>query len=144
MHSLRLLILTSVIAVCAMLLGMPFNQSALADDAGNEKALSQVRSRIDSLRKEIEKTQTLHDSVRTELRDIEREISKLLRVLKQLDQKLAKQQHKLDALHQQRKTLKAELHTQHHLLARQIQAAFMIGRQEYVKLILNQASQVNY
>ena len=138
MHSLRLLILTSVIAVCAMLLGMPFNQSALADDAGNEKALSQVRSRIDNLRKEIEKTQTLHDSVRTELRDIEREISKLLRVLKQLDQKLAKQQHKLDALHQQRKTLKAELHTQHHLLARQIQAAFMIGRQEYVKLILNQ------
>ena len=138
MRDVRHWIVAGVIAVSVTLLGVSFSLPLQADESGNEKALSQVRSRIDKLRKDIEKTQTLHDSVRTELRDIEREISKLLRVLKQLNQKLAKQQHKLDALHQQRKALKAELATQHHLLARQVQAAFMIGRQEYVKLILNQ------
>jgi septal ring factor EnvC (AmiA/AmiB activator) len=138
MRGVRHWMLVGVSAVCTALLGMAFSLPIRADDSGNEKALSQVRGRIDKLRQEIEKTQTLHDSVRTELRDIEREISKLFRVLKQINQKLAKQQHKLDALQQQRKTLKAELATQHHLLARQVQAAFMIGRQEYVKLILNQ------
>ena len=138
MRSVQHFLVSGVIAVCVIRLGMPVGLCASADAAGSEKALSQVRSRIDNLRKEIEKTQTLHDSVRTELRDIERQISKLLRVLKQLDQKLAKQQRKLNTLHQQRKALKAELATQHHLLARQVQAAFMIGRQEYVKLLLNQ------
>jgi septal ring factor EnvC (AmiA/AmiB activator) len=138
MHDRCHFILAGILAVSVVLLGVPYCLCAQAESAGNEAALSQVRSRIENLRKEIEKTQTLHDSVRTELRDIERGISKLLRVLKQLDQKLAKQQHKLDALHQQRKALKAELATQHHLLARQVQAAFMIGRQEYVKLLLNQ------
>jgi septal ring factor EnvC (AmiA/AmiB activator) len=127
-----------VLTLCVLVVAIPVAQSAASEGASTEKALSQVRSKIDNLRKEIEKTQTLHDSVRTELRDIEREIGKLLRVLKQLDTKLAKQQRKLDALHQQRKGLRAELSTQHHLLARQVQAAFMIGRQEYMKLLLNQ------
>lgn len=138
MREVRHWVVAAVIAVSAALCGMSFTPLLHAEDAGNEKALAQVRSRIDKLRKDIEKTQTLHDSVRTELRDIEREISKLLRGLKQLNQKLALQQRKLDALQQQRKTLKADLDTQHHLLARQVEAAFMIGRQEYVKLILNQ------
>jgi septal ring factor EnvC (AmiA/AmiB activator) len=131
-------ILAGVVAGCVTLLGLSHSPPLRADTSGNEKALSQVRSRIDKLRKEIEKTQTLHDSVRTELRDIERAIGKSLRALKQLNQKLARQQHKLSALQRQRNTLKADLATQHHLLARQVQAAFMIGRQEYMKLILNQ------
>jgi len=111
---------------------------AWAGPNANEKALSQVRNRIEALRKEIERTQTRHDSVRSELRDIEREMGKLYRGLKQLDRKLAKQQRKLQDLQQQRKRLKADLATQHKLLSRQVLAAFMIGRQEYMKLLLNQ------
>lgn len=138
MHVLRQLMPTTICALCVILPGLPVSPPAHAEASGNEKALSQVRSRIESLRKDIEKTQTLHDSVRTELRDIERQIGSLLGVLKQLNQKLAQQQRKLDALNQQRKTLLADLTTQHHLLARQVEAAFMIGHQEYMKLILNQ------
>ena len=138
MRGLRQLMFSGLCAVCVILLGLSLSLPLQAESSSNEKALSQVRSRIEALRKDIEKTQTLHDSVRTELRDIERQISKLLGVIKRLNQKLAKQRHKLAALHQQRKQLKAELATQHHLLARQIEAAFMIGRQEYVKLLLNQ------
>lgn len=138
MRCFRQSILVCLSAATVSLVGIPLSSPLHAADASNEKALSQVRSQIDKLRKEIEKTQTLHDSVRTELRDIERDISKLLQVMKQLNQKLAKQQHKLDDLHQQRKRLKSDLATQYHLLARQVQAAYMIGRQEYLKLILNQ------
>lgn len=111
---------------------------ALAKPTNNEKALSQVRERIEALRKDIESTQTLHDSVRTELRNIERQISKLLGVLKKLKRQLRSQQSKLSALQVQRKNLKADLAKQHHLLARQVEASFMMGRQEYLKLLLNQ------
>lgn len=138
MRRFRPFLLISLSAATVFLFGVQLSQQSNAAEAANEKALSQVRGQIDKLRKEIEKTQTLHDSVRTELRDIERAIGKVLQVMKQLNQKLAKQQRKLDELQQQRKVLKAELATQHHLLARQIQAAYMIGRQEYLKLILNQ------
>lgn len=138
MRILRQCILICLSAGTIVLAGAPFSAKLAVADSGNEKALSQVRNQIEKLRKEIEKTQTLHDSVRTELRDIERDISKLFGVLKQLNQKLAQQQRKLDELQQQRKTLRADLATQYHLLARQVQAAYMIGRQEYVKLLLNQ------
>lgn len=132
------MMLTGLCALCLALPVLSGSQSARAETSDKEKALSRVRSRIEALRKDIEKTQTLHDSVRSELRDIERQISKLLGVLKRLNQKLGKQQRKLAALHQQRKHLRTDLATQHHLLARQIEAAYMIGRQESVKLILNQ------
>jgi len=138
MPVLRQLKRLAAFALGVALLGLSATPALHAETSKNEKALSQVRSRIEALRKDIEKTQTLHDSVRTELRDIERQISQLLGVLKRLNQKLAEQQRKLAALHQQRNSLKAELATQHRLLARQVEAAFMIGHQEYVKLLLNQ------
>ena len=111
---------------------------ATANDKEHARALEQVRNKIEQLRKDIEKTQTLHDSVRTELREIERDISKLYRTLKQLDRKLGKQEQELRTLRDERKTLRAEMATHHRLLARQVQAAFMIGQQEYLQMLLNQ------
>ncbi|MBI1423899.1 MAG: peptidoglycan DD-metalloendopeptidase family protein [Gammaproteobacteria bacterium] len=131
-------LLASLCALCVIFSGMLCPTPARAEQADSKQALSKVRERIEALRKDIEKTQTLHDSVRTELRDIERQISKLLGALKTLNRKLANEQRKLNTLHQERDTLKANLATQHHLLARQVEAAFMIGRQEYLKLLLNQ------
>jgi septal ring factor EnvC (AmiA/AmiB activator) len=140
MRGIRQLMLTGVSALSVALAGWVYMPVSLASEsaAANAKALSAVRSRIEALRKEIEKTQTLHDSVRTELRDIERKIGSLYVALKQIDRKLAKQRHKLHVLHQQRKTLQADLATQDRLLARQVEAAYMIGREAYLKLLLNQ------
>lgn len=124
--------------ILSMGAGLSCLPAAQANDKEHARALEQVRSKIERLRKDIEKTQTLHDSVRTELRQIERDISKLYRTLKQLNGKLAKQEQELRTLHQERKTLQAEMATQHRLLARQVQAAYMIGQQEYIKMLLNQ------
>lgn len=100
--------------------------------------MAKVRERIEKLRQEIESTQSLHDSVRDKLRVTEREISKHHRALKKLQRKLRAQNNKLATLHTQRKKLNTELNTHYDLLAKQIRAAYMIGRQEYVKLLLNQ------
>lgn len=109
-----------------------------ANEREHAQALEQVRSKIEQLRKEIEKTQTQHDAVSTELRHIERDISKLHRTLKQLGRKLGKQEQELRKLRQERQALQAEMATHHRLLTRQVQAAYMIGQQEYLKLLLNQ------
>ena len=108
-----------------------------ADD-DREEMLQNVRAKIERLRAEIQKTQTLHDSVRTELSSIERDINQLHRVLKQLDNNLAKQKVKLNSLYVKRNRLRKDVKTQQELLDKQILAAYMIGRQEYIKLILNQ------
>lgn len=112
--------------------------SAMADDDEREQALQTVRDKIERLRSDIQKTQTLHDSVRTELANIEKDINQLHRVLKQLDRNLSKQKQKLNALYVKRSQLRKDVSTQQDLLERQITAAYMIGRQEYIKLILNQ------
>ena len=126
-------------AACSLLisLGVVTVAPSLADD-DREQALRQVRDKIERLRSDIEKTQTLHDSVRTELAKIEKDINQLHRTLKQLDKNLTKQNRKLNTLYAKRKTLRKDVKTQQQLLEKQILAAYMIGRQEYVKLILNQ------
>ncbi len=130
------LIATSILALC---LFIPI--VGLSDDEPNEQqqeALKDVRKKIDRLRKQINKTQTKHDAVRTELRQIEGEISSLHKVLNRLGKKLKKQKRKLNKLHRDRKTLRRDLSTQRRYLAQQIKAAYMIGEQEYLKLLLNQ------
>ena len=110
---------------------------SLADD-DSEQALKEVRSKIERLRADIEKTQTQHDSVRTELAKIEKQISHLHRTLKQLDKNLRKQNRKLDELYAKRKSLRKDVRMQQGMLEKQVLAAYMIGRQEYLKLLLNQ------
>jgi len=133
----------STICLILLVAGLLYGSTLIPGEAwakptSNEKALSKVRDRIESLRKEIQQTQTLHDSVRDELRTIERKMGSLYASLKQLNRKLATQGRKLMELQAQRRQLQADLATQHRLLSRQILAAFMIGRQEYMKLLLNQ------
>lgn len=111
--------------------------AAMADDE-REQALQQVRQKIEKLRSEIQQTQTLHDSVRTELASLEKNINQLHRILKQLNRKLIKQKQKLNSLYGKRNRLRKDVKTQQSLLEKQIMAAYMIGRQEYIKLILNQ------
>ena len=117
---------------------LPVVSIVRADDEEQQEALVEVRKKIGILRQEIEKTQNLHDSVRAELREVERNISKLHRALKQLNQRMARQNRALKKLYNDRQVLNEELKTHHRILGDQIQAAYMIGQQEYLKLILNQ------
>jgi len=122
------------LAVCLGLCSI----AVFADDEGQEKALKEVRAKIERLRDDIQKTQTQHDAVRTELAGIEKDINQIHRVIKQLDWNLLKQKQKLSTLFVRRTQLRKDVATQQYLLEKQISAAYMIGRQEYIKLILNQ------
>lgn len=106
--------------------------------AEREAALILLRSKIENLRKEIAATQTLHDSVRSELATLERQISEVHKHIRKLTREQVKQQHKLSALRDDEKKAQQQLAQQQDLLARQIRATYMVGNQEYLKLLLNQ------
>jgi len=124
-------------ALISFAIFLQFSLHVYADDE-NEQALVELREKIGKLRKEIEKTQNLHDSVRTELSKVERDISEIHRELKHIDRRQQKQNRALRKLYNDRKKLQYELETHQRILAQQVQAAYIIGQQEYLKLILNQ------
>ena len=97
-----------------------------------------MRQQIQSLRDELSKTRSLHDSVQHTLSKIETRISRQSRSLHQLSRKLKTRRKKLAELKKEHRREKKKLAAQQDLLAHQIRSAFMIGRQEYLKLILNQ------
>jgi len=106
-----------------------------ADD--DEAALNKVRRDIGKMQSEIRETQMLHDTVQKEVLTLEIELASLQKALKKVKSKIRRQNYKLNKLYQKRKDLKKDLKTQHKLLASQIKSAYMMGHQEYIKIILN-------
>lgn len=100
--------------------------------------LARLRDRIQSLRDELAETRSLHDSVQHTLSKVETRISRQSRSLRQISRQLKSRKKKLAKLKKERRSEEQKLAAQRGLLARQVRSAFMIGRQEYLKLMLNQ------
>lgn len=108
------------------------------EQQAKEAELKQLRARIATLQQELENARGRYDSLRTELRHTERRIGSLSRKLKELTEKLGKQQEKLTGLKQREQALQQSVAEQRHHLSGQIRASYAMGRQEYLKILLNQ------
>jgi septal ring factor EnvC (AmiA/AmiB activator) len=115
-------------------------QAANQDTNSKQRAaeLEQLRKRIERLQQGLNKTIDQRDNEREELRKLDVEIGVLVRTLRDLDRRLRAQSARLETLREQQRSAKSQLQQQHDTLAQQIRATFAMGRQEYVKLLLNQ------
>ncbi len=113
-------------------------ETAPPSEAEKAAELKKLRARIADLRETLEAVRSQQDAVRTELRDLERRIGRLVHNLKELSAQLAERTARLQALRNEQRLRQGELATQRELLANQVRAAYAIGRQEYLKLLLNQ------
>ena len=114
---------------------------ALADlnpDLNNNDKLEQLRQQIKTLRTELNSDRERKQDLQSLLRNTETRIGKVAALLKGLKRQLRKQRRELKKLNKRRKKLRANLQTQRVNLARQIRAAYAIGQQEYIKILLNQ------
>ncbi|VAW92587.1 Murein hydrolase activator EnvC [hydrothermal vent metagenome] len=121
--------------------GIALVQANSFDDDSKEQSeqeLQQLKVKIKNLRIELDEVRTLHDKVRQELRTTEISISKRVKNLNQLKRKLRRQNKRLRQLQQQRRELNKDVVTQRDLLGQQVRTAYTIGKQEYLKLLLNQ------
>ncbi len=92
------------------------------------KQLSQLLSRNKHQRSHLEK----------ELQGIEEHIGTIISELQKTTHQLKQQQAQLKKLQQQQQAYKSKLQNQRAMLAEQAKAAYIMGRQEYLKMLLNQ------
>ena len=106
--------------------------------AEGSRELDQVRSGIRQLLRGMERTEGDRDQLTRRLRQAEREIGERSRSLRSLGERLAGRQRQLEALRADYETALEELERQRSALGRQVRAAYVIGHQERLRLILNQ------
>ena len=114
--------------------------SELSDEQRQEKKqeLENLRQRMGELRRKIEKKQEEKNSATKFLKDIEVRIGERSYVLKKINRHLRKQKRELKKLKKQHRKTQNKLVSQRNILSEQIRSSYMIGRQEYLKLLLNQ------
>lgn len=107
-------------------------------EQATKQQLQKLRQRMAVLRSNIEKKQQQKDSATKQLKDIEVSIAERAYVLKKINRNLRQQNRELKKLKQEQKQTNIKLVKQRKILAAQISSAYMIGKQEYLKLLLNQ------
>lgn len=123
---------------CLLLVGSC--QVAPAADGGgdNKQQLEHIRGRITSLNQELDSAKGQHADLNSELQELEQEVGRLARHLRVIAGSLKRQHARLDDLQQQRQAQEQKLDRHRHTLARQVRAAYAMGRQERLKILLNQ------
>jgi len=120
------------------MVSMPVSAAPDSDTSLQLQKLHKLRTNVEQLQRTLEKDKDRYSTVRTKLRKAEKAVGRVVRKLGAVNRQLKTQQKKMNALHKQRGKLKADLVQQRRVLASQIRTAHAIGRQEYMKLLLNQ------
>lgn len=123
-----------ILAVCLAAAAAP---APAADDA---QQLQKLRERIDALQRNLNETRGRRDAVREELQQHERRIGELMRGLRDIEARLARDSAKLDDLKRETTVERRRLDGNMRALEAQLRAAYVAGRQEQLKLLLNQES----
>ena len=114
-------------------------QPAFADErAQTQQQLDATRQDIGELKKLLGKIQAEKSGVQKDLRSTETEIGKLEKQVEELQKELKKSEGELLRLDSEKKKLNSAKIEQQRLIAIQARAAYQGGRQEYLKMLLNQ------
>lgn len=135
MASASRLLNLSMLAAALIVLAVPAHAS---ERMAKEAELKQLREHIAALQQELESVRGRYDSIRIELRKTERKIGDTSRKLKEVNTKLRKQVAKLGELRVREGKLRQSVAVQRQHLGSQIRASYAMGRQEYLKILLNQ------
>jgi len=123
--------------LCGLLFAVLYPAYA-SDSAQEEARLQKLRARIGTLQERLNETRGQRDTVREEVRDLERRIGGLLQSSRQTEARQHRNETKLQTLRARAAHERGGLETQRQQLRHQIRASYVLGRQEYPKMLLNQ------
>jgi len=127
-----------LVCLCALsLLAVPFTAAA-GDAAEQEVKLQQLRQRIQSVRQELASMVGERNTQQQALEKAEKEIGRVTAALRKLEQQSGEARDKMLELHAQRDSEQESLQAMRTVLAQELRTAYMAGRQERIKLLLNQ------
>lgn len=110
----------------------------VADDAQTDEELRNLRGRIEGLESQVETTRGERDAARNALRPIELRISRQVRQLNKTQNELKTANRQLTRLRSDRAVTRNKLASQRAELEIHARSAYALGRQDYLKLLLNQ------
>lgn len=125
-------------AALLLCLGVVFGGVLAADD--NAAQLERLRERIDQLQRNLNETVGRRDVARDALQTEERRINDLQRELQNIDVRLRTRTRALAQLQRREGRERRTLREQLLALEREVRAAYTVGREPYLKLLLNQES----
>ena len=111
--------------------------SASAADT-NDAALVKLRGQINSLQQKLDQTRDARDAARDALRPVERRISQQVRALRATKAELVASNKKLGKLRTRQQSATIALTRQRRQLSQHARAAYTLGQQDQLKLLLNQ------
>lgn len=121
--------------LCLWLVALPL----LADESAQKaRELGEVRERIRVLEQELQAKQQRKSDVEQELQQVERRIGSIRIALQKIGVDLETHNRELKELQAERLLQDQSLKSQRHRLAEEVRAAYVMGHQQQVKLILNQ------
>ncbi|MGQ7959865.1 murein hydrolase activator EnvC family protein [Pseudomonas sp. SP16.1] len=128
-----------MLRILALILLSSLIAPALADQrADTQRQLEAARQDVAELKKLLEKLQQEKSGVQRQLKKTETEMGALESQVKELQRELKGSEEEIQRLDQEKKKLQSARTEQQRLIAIQARAAYQSGRQEYVKLLLNQ------
>nr|WP_100547359.1 MULTISPECIES: murein hydrolase activator EnvC [unclassified Pseudomonas] len=128
-----------MLRILALILLSSLIAPAIADQrADTQRQLEAARQDVAELKKLLEKLQQEKSGVQQQLKKTETEMGDLENQVKELQRELKGSEQEIQRLDQEKKKLQGARTEQQQLIAIQARAAYQSGRQEYVKLLLNQ------
>ncbi len=100
--------------------------------------LKALKQQIEKVKRRLTANRSRYDSASLKLKKIEIEVSKTNNGIRKIKKNLKKTQKKLKHLTQQQSQLLKKKSQQQKILAKQIRSAYGNGKEEYLKLLLNQ------
>jgi septal ring factor EnvC (AmiA/AmiB activator) len=127
----------ALLALCVGPSALPATQSA-ADASKTEAELQAVKSEIERVTRQVSAEQVERDRLSRELRTAEVSVGKAREGLDSVRRGRAERASRRAALAAERKAREADVAQNRTALAGQLRAAYLIGREEPLKLLLNQ------
>lgn len=128
-----------MLRILALILLSSLIAPAIADQrTDTQRQLEAARQDVAELKKLLEKLQQEKSGVQQQLKKTETEMGDLENQVKELQRELKGSEQEIQRLDQEKKKLQSARTEQQRLIAIQARAAYQSGRQEYVKLLLNQ------
>lgn len=125
------------VALLALLLG-PSAWSVA--DADKREQLKALKNRIQSVQRELNSSREKRSSEQKALREVETRLGQLQRQLRDSARALSEQNAQLEELAARKRKLTAQRQNQQQLIEKQILAAYQLGQEKKLKMLLNQES----
>ncbi|TLM79191.1 murein hydrolase activator EnvC family protein [Microbulbifer harenosus] len=111
---------------------------AQADDEAQQARLAEIKQRIETLQRELNQVKSERDQLLKDLESNEKDISELLQRIDKIKADMKSRGDKLQELKKEEQQLEDSRRSMQRRVEQEVAAAYRLGRQEQIKLLLNQ------